>query len=83
MSIEFVSARPIKRTCPLSVQLSSTLNAPMATRIPYPVIATETSTDDASHTTDYLYDDPPSRPASPFEHEVVVAMEVFDEIKNM
>ena len=55
----------------------------MATRIPSPVIATETSTDDASHTTDYLYDDPLSRPALPFEQEVVEAMEAFDEIKNM
>jgi hypothetical protein len=36
-----------------------------------------------SSTAEYLYDDPPpSRPGSPFEHEVVVAMEAFDEIKG-
>ena len=33
-------------------------------------------------TTESLYDDPPSRPASPFEQEVVEAMEAFDENKE-
>ena len=35
-----------------------------------------------SSTAESLYDDPPSRPGSPFEHEVVEAMEAFDEVKG-
>ena len=41
-----------------------------------------TNTDEASNASDALYEDPPSRPPSPFEEEIVVAMEAFDGLKG-
>ena len=49
---------------------------------PNAVAITTTKTDEAINAADSLYEDPPSRPPSPFEEEVVVAMEAFDGLKG-
>ena len=49
---------------------------------PTAVAIPATNTDEDSNASDALYEDPPSRPPSPFEEEIVVAMEAFDGLKG-